>query len=108
METNEGYLINFKNIQWEAPAKGIRFKAYLRDNQKIRLVEFTEEFEEKNWCISGHIGYVLEGKISIDFNSKVVDFKAGDGIYIPEGEEHKHKGKIAKNEKALLILFERV
>jgi len=35
-------------------------------------------------------------------------FRAGDGLFIPEGEENKHKGKVAKGEKALIILFEKV
>jgi quercetin dioxygenase-like cupin family protein len=56
----------------------------------------------------GHIGYVPEGRISIDFNGEVIDFKAGDGIFIPEGEESRHKGMVARGEKVLVILFEEV
>ena len=102
----ENHLIDFKNINWEVTAPGIRQKQYIRGNQKIRLVEFTEDFFEADWCIKGHIGYVLEGKITIDFNGKKIKFVKGDGIYILKGEENKHKGKINKGEKVLLILFE--
>ena len=102
------YLIDFKNIAWESPAPGLRYKAYIKDNQRIRLVEFSEGFLEENWCTNGHLGYVLEGSISIDFNGGVRAFSAGDGIFIPKGEQNKHKGKIIKGEKALLILFEKV
>jgi ethanolamine utilization protein EutQ (cupin superfamily) len=102
------YLLDFKNLAWERPAPGLRYKACVRDNQRIRLVEFSEGFFEENWCTNGHIGYVLEGSISIDFNGNVRAFSAGDGIFIPEGEQSKHKGKVTKGEKALLILFENV
>jgi len=95
-------------MSWESPAPGVRYKAYIRGNQKIRLVEFSEEFTEADWCTKEHVGYVLEGKISINFNGKIIDFKAGDGLFIPEGEENKHKGKVAKGEKALLLLFEKI
>ena len=101
-------LINFKRMKWENPAPGIRYKEYIKDNQRIRLVEFSEQFNEVDWCTKGHVGYVIEGKISINFNGKVIDFKADDGLFISEGEENKHKGSIGKGEKALLILFERV
>ena len=102
------HLIKFENMRWESPAPGVRHKAYVRGNQRIRLVEFSEEFIEPDWCTGGHIGYVLEGRISIDFNGEVIDFKSGDGIFIPKGEEHKHIGRVARGEKALVILFEEV
>ncbi|NOZ77002.1 MAG: hypothetical protein GXO65_04875 [Euryarchaeota archaeon] len=44
----------------------------------------------------------------IDFHGKLVTFRAGDGFFIPQGEESKHKGKIAKGEKALIVFFEEV
>ncbi|MFX0139954.1 MAG: cupin domain-containing protein [Candidatus Hodarchaeota archaeon] len=100
------YLINFKNMNWETPVPGIRQKIYVKEAKKIRLVEFTEEFIEENWCTNGHIGYVLEGNIIIDFNGKEKKFMAGQGLFIPKGEKNKHKAKINKGEKALIILFE--
>jgi quercetin dioxygenase-like cupin family protein len=104
----DDYLIDFESMDWESPAPGVRYKAYIRGDHKVRLVEFSEGFREENWCTKGHIGYVLEGRFSIDFNGKEIPFKAGDGIFIPEGEESKHKAKSIKGEKALLILFEEV
>lgn len=102
----EDYLIGFKNMDLESPAAGVRYKAYIRNHHKIRLAEFTEEFVEEDWCINGHTGYIIEGNIFIDFNGTIINFRAGDGLFIPEGEEHKHKAKVAKGEKALIILFE--
>lgn len=52
-------------------------------------MEFSEGFSEEDWCTKGHIGYVLEGRFSIDFNGKEIPFIAGDGIFITEGEESK-------------------
>ncbi len=102
------YLINFKDMDWETPAPGVRYKAYVQDNQRVRLVEFSDEFVEDEWCTKGHAGYILEGSLSIDFNGKLIDFKAGEGLFIPEGMENKHKAQIDKNKKALIILFEKV
>src|SRR4030042_1414624 len=101
------YLIDFKKIAWESPALGIRHKIFVKDGKRIRLVEFSDNFVEPEWCIRGHIGYVLEGRISIDFDGKQMEFKAGDGLFITEGEANRHKGSIRKAQKALIILFER-
>ena len=46
--------------------------------------------------------------MSVDFDGKIIDFKAGDGINIPKGAENRHKAKIAMGKRALLLLFEEV
>lgn len=90
----ERYRIDFESMAWEVSAKGVRFKAYEQDGRKLRLVEFAKEFVEPDWCSKGHIGYILEGEMEIDFDGHIIIFKAGDGIFIPAGQEHKHKGRV--------------
>jgi quercetin dioxygenase-like cupin family protein len=102
------YLIDFKTIAWESPAPGVRHKVFVKDSQRIRLVEFSDSFVESEWCTRGHIGYVLDGRISIDFDGKQIEFKTGDGFFIPEGEANRHKGSVRKGEKALIVLFEKI
>lgn len=70
---------------------GVRFKAFEHHGRKLRLVEFTRGFQEPDWCRRGHIGYVLEGEGELHFSKHTVELKAGDGLFIPPGEEHKHR-----------------
>ena len=97
-------LIQFPAMAWENPAPGVRQKVLLKDGKRLRLVEFSEDFVEAGWCEKGHIGYVLEGRIFIDFKKGRIEFKAGDGLFICEGDPH--RAKVAAGEKALLVLFE--
>ena len=100
----EKYKIDFESMEWEVPADGVRFKAYEQDGKKLRLVEFSKEFVEPDWCIKGHIGLILEGQIEIDFDGKKKVFGYGDGVFIPAGEEHKHKGRVLTDKvKAILV-----
>ena len=70
----------------------------------MRWVEFSKEFVEPDWCTKGHIGYILEGQIEIDFDGKNEVFGPGDGIFIPAGHEHKHKGRVLTDKvKAILV-----
>ena len=92
-------------MQWESPADGVRFKAYEQGGRKLRLVEFSKEFVEPDWCAKGHIGYILEGQIVIDFNRDKKLFGPGEGIFIPAGEKHKHKGQ-ALTDKVKAIFVE--
>jgi glyoxylate utilization-related uncharacterized protein len=102
------YLIDFRNMEWENPVTGIRSKTFIKGVQKVRCVEFSDAFVEDGWCKKGHIGYVLEGEIKIDFNGESAIFQKGDGLCIPAGEEHKHRATVAKGEKAILVFFEEV
>jgi quercetin dioxygenase-like cupin family protein len=87
----EKYKVDFKTMPWDTPAVGVRFKVHEQDGRKLRLAEFTKEFVENDWCAKGHIGYVLEGQMEIDFDGKVIMFGPGDGIFIPAGDKHKAK-----------------
>ncbi len=98
------YKIDFESMEWETPVAGLRFKAYEQGGRKLRLVEFAKEFVEPDWCVKGHTGYILEGKMEIDFNGESIVFGPGDGVFIPAGPEHKHKGKVLTDVvKAVLV-----
>jgi len=84
----EQYRVDFRMMPWDAPAVGVRFKAYEQGGRKLRLAEFTREFVEADWCTKGHIGYILKGQMEIDFDGKAILFGPGDGLFIPAGEKH--------------------
>lgn len=66
------HLIDFNKMAWEHPAPGIRQKVSVKDGRKVRLVEFADSFVETGWCTKGHIGYVLDGRIMIDFDGRQI------------------------------------
>jgi len=99
------YKIDFESMPWESPAVGAKVKAYEQNGRKLRLVEFTREFAEPVWCTKGHIGYILEGQLEINFDGKIVVFGPGDGLFIPPGEKHKHIGR-ALTDVVKIILVE--
>jgi len=100
----EHYRVDFKSMPWQTPAAGVRFKSYEQDDRRLRFAEFGREFIEPDWCTKGHIGYVLEGRVEIDFDGETVVFEAGDGLFIPAGQEHKHKGKVLTDAVKLLLV----
>jgi quercetin dioxygenase-like cupin family protein len=102
------HLINFEDISWVEAGKGVRYKAFKSGIQQIRLVEFSEGFVEKDWCLRGHAGYVLEGNCIIDFNGEMEQFETGNIIFISKGDGGKHKVIMNKGERVLLLLFEMI
>jgi len=98
--------VDFESMPWESPAPGVRFKKCERNGHRLRLVEFTPEFVEADWCTKGHAGYVLEGAIAVDFHGEDVVFLTGDGLFIPPGNEHGHKARAITDAVTLVLVDE--
>ncbi len=87
------FRIDFDALQWQSPLPGARFKAYRQGSRQLRLVEFSSEFVEPDWCEKGHVGLVLEGRLEIDFRGRVISYPEGAGIFIPAGAKNAHKAR---------------
>ena len=49
---------------------------------------------EPHWCSKGHFGYVLDGRFQLEFDNELIVYESGAGVFIPDGEQHRHKGKV--------------
>jgi quercetin dioxygenase-like cupin family protein len=103
---NTQYKIDFDRIEWESPIAGVRHKYIDRENLRLRLVEYSKDMP-LHWCEKGHYGYLIEGGMEIEFEDSRIIFRPGDGIFIPDGPDHKHRG-IALSEKTLVFFLERI
>ena len=100
------YKAEFNKLEWESPIKGVRHKCIEQNDFRIRLVEYSKEMP-LHWCEKGHYGYLIEGKMEIEYGNEKIIYSKGDGIFIPDGSDHKHRGK-ALTEKALVFFIEKV
>jgi hypothetical protein len=105
---NLDYLINFAKMEFEVLQEGFAQKKFTQDNKVLRLLKINDAFTESNWCMKGHVGYVLSGKMKINFNGQLQSYKQGDGLWIKEGESSKHKLIMEQDEEVQLLLFETV
>jgi quercetin dioxygenase-like cupin family protein len=96
------YRVLFDSLDWQALIHGARFKAFRSGGKQLRLVEFTDEFVEPEWCEKGHIGFVIQGELEIDFHGKLVRYPEGSAILIPTGTGNGHK---ARSVSAVTQLF---
>jgi len=96
--------IDFGSLAWQSPQPGARFKSHQQAGRTLRLLELTKEFVEPEWCTKGHIGYVLEGEMEVNFAGDLVRYSAGDGIFILAGEEHRHMAKVLSDVVRLILV----
>jgi len=98
------YKIDFKKLDWEFPFEGIKHKFLDQENIRVRLVEYDQSMPP-HWCEKAHYGYVLEGTFEIEFDNETIRYEKGDGLFLPPGREHRHKGQ-AITDKALIFFIE--
>lgn len=96
--------IDFRSLAWQIPLPKARYKASHHGSRRIRLVEFEKGFVEPDWCKKGHIGYVLNGEMDVNFDGQVVRFSTGDGLAIPAGEENRHKATVITDVVRLILV----
>jgi quercetin dioxygenase-like cupin family protein len=99
------YRVLFDTLEWQSPIHGTRLKVFRSGIKQLRLVEFTSEFVEPDWCEKGHIGFVIQGELEIDFRGQLVRYPEGSGIFIPSGSASGHKGR-SVTPRVLLFLVE--
>ncbi|MFQ5605547.1 MAG: hypothetical protein ACE5HS_19935 [bacterium] len=102
----ENVLVDFNTLPWQSPAAGVRFKVVKKAGKQLRLVEFSKEFEEKDWCGRGHIGYVLQGEMALNFSGHIKYYQSGQGLFIPGGQKYKHKLIVLKECTRLILVEE--
>lgn len=95
--------VAFESIPWLATAPGARHKAAERAGKRLRLVEFTADFVESDWCVKGHVGYVLRGGLEIAFPDHSERFAAGEGFIIRAGAERHQARAVGPFVHLLLI-----
>lgn len=102
----EEHLVTFEKIEWVNACEGMRYKRYEKDSKVIRMIELTDSYCELEWCMNGHIGIIVEGKFRVEFEKHVEDFNVGDIVFIPGGEQHKHKASVPSGKRMRMLSFE--
>ncbi len=89
----EQYRIQFDKLEWQDGIRGARFKVFRSGNKQLRLLEFTSEFIEPDWCEKGHVGFVVHGELEIDFRGSVLSYPQGSALFIPTSFASGHKAR---------------
>jgi len=87
------YKVLFDELEWQSSMLGARSKVFQSGTKQLRLVEFTSQFAEPDWCEKGHFGFVIQGELEINFRGHLVRYSEGVGIFIPAGSTSAHKAR---------------
>lgn len=98
------YKVAFNELEWESPIEGVRHKCTEQDGLRLRLVEYSRQMPD-HWCEEGHYGYIIEGRMEIEYENARVVYGPRDGVFIPDGPDHRHRGR-ALSDRVLVFFVE--
>jgi Cupin domain len=90
--------------RWDKPGANGRVKLFNSNGKRLRLLELPPGFNEENWCVVGHQGYVFEGRFIIQLDDR--EFQCGPGMAfsIPDGVRHRSRG--AQDSRTLVFVVD--
>jgi quercetin dioxygenase-like cupin family protein len=103
----QAYAARFSSMDWESPTPNVRRKIHRVGNRQLRVVEFAKGLEHPEWCSVGHIGYILDGRLSLEFEGRTLELGPGDGFIVPEGQASHHR-PVPLTDHVTLVLSEQV
>jgi quercetin dioxygenase-like cupin family protein len=102
---NQYCKLDFAVSDWTASAAGGRSKVISHEDRQFRVVELARASYSPEVCLVGHLGYIIDGEMRIDFDDGSITLKTGDGLDIPDGEPHTPH---PVSEKVVLFLSEKI
>jgi quercetin dioxygenase-like cupin family protein len=97
--------IDFPTFGWENDQPGIRSRAGRAEGSRWAIVEYSPGAVRDEWCMDGHRGYVLEGKIEYEFDdgSPPLQLDSGQGFVLAAGTGHRGSNRSDSVTRLFLI-----
>jgi Cupin domain len=99
-------LIRFAEMDWGPDVPGIRARERWVQGRRWAVVEYARGARRHEWCLDGHVGYVLEGAIEYEFDDggEVLIAAKDEGFCLSTGRAH--RGRNLADGPARLFLID--
>jgi quercetin dioxygenase-like cupin family protein len=86
-----GGKLDFGSVGWADDQSDIRSRAAAALGSRWAVVEYGPHAARDEWCVDGHRGYVLAGRIEYEFDdgSDALAVAEGQAFYLAGGTGHR-------------------
>lgn len=98
-------LLDLDDRAWSDADEHVREKRIEQGGRRVRLLELSDGYDHPGWCENPHVGFVLEGRLELEFDDERWSVAAGNGFEVGAGAESRHR-PIAVETPVLLLLIE--
>jgi quercetin dioxygenase-like cupin family protein len=78
----------FSSLSWKQGGHPLE-KKKTGDLGGMTLLRFEQGFSDPNWCVNGHVGYVIEGVLRLEYQDTIVDIGPGEAFVIDPDTPHR-------------------
>jgi quercetin dioxygenase-like cupin family protein len=98
-------LVPLDKIDWIHDVTGIRARETLVQGRRWAIVEYARGARRHEWCVDGHVGFVLEGAIEYEFDDggEVLTAAKGQGFCLSTGRAHRGRNLADRPTRLFLI-----
>ena len=98
-------LIDWESLPWKEPGPGVRVKVSVRGGKAVTLLEVSDGASQE-WCMKGHLIYVLAGEATVRLKDRAIPLGAGDTGILLDGEAEAHTIEPTAGKSIQILLFE--
>lgn len=83
--------VPFTQIEWADDVPGIRARETDVEGRRWAVVEYAPGARREEWCLDGHVGYVLEGAVEYEFDDDTdpLTVSRGEAFTLSTGRGHR-------------------
>ena len=93
----------FSSLDWSAGAHPLEKKKLVRRPPGGAARVRALGLRIPNWCVRGHIIYVLDGALELVLDERTEQLQAGDGCVLERGTRHRAKNPGAVPVRLLVV-----
>jgi quercetin dioxygenase-like cupin family protein len=88
---NSGGKLDFGAVDWEDDQADIRSRAAAALGSRWAVIEYKPHALRGEWCVDGHRGYVLAGRIEYEFDNgaDTLVVEEGQAFFLAAGTGHR-------------------
>ena len=97
--------VRFPELPWDDDVPGIRDRASLVEGRRWALVEYAEGARRHEWCLDGHLGFVLAGALEYEFEDggEPLTLSEGEAFCLSTGRAHRGRNLAESPTRIFLI-----
>lgn len=82
-------VLDFSNVEIKKDKDHTGHRTIVVGGKRFEIVEYEEDAYRPDWCRTGHVGFVVQGKIMYELEKGSMRIGAGSGFFIPPGVKHR-------------------
>jgi quercetin dioxygenase-like cupin family protein len=98
--------IELSRTDWTPDVPGIHAREAYLEGRRWAIVEYAPGAKRHEWCVDGHVGFVLSGTVEYEFEDGGAPLTVGEGDAFALSTGRAHRGTNRADEPTRLFVID--